>query len=121
MYSSGGKFLSKSKAKGTAHENDIRDRLIAAGLNCKRQPGSGMYMDYPDDVIVEIAGAEYLLEIKYRQDAMGFKMIYKWMEQSETSDILVLKPDLRKKIYDEPLYVMKESTFLGLVKDMEEK
>jgi len=112
--------MSKSKAKGTAHENDIRDRLLAAGIEARRQEGSGMFLTLPGDVVARLAGAEYLLQVKYRQDASGFKIIYGWMNKPNT-DVLVLKADLRKKEYDEPLYIMKESVFFGLVKDAGEK
>jgi Holliday junction resolvase len=45
--------VSKAKQLGTAGENRIVEQAKAHGLHAHRQPGSGIYKDYPADVVIE--------------------------------------------------------------------
>jgi Holliday junction resolvase len=50
------------KALGTSLENRVVRKAKAAGLDAKKQPGSGVYHDFPADVVIEST----LVECKVR-------------------------------------------------------
>lgn len=45
--------MSLNKRKGTRLETQVVERAHEAGLEAHRQPGSGMYEDYPSDAVIE--------------------------------------------------------------------
>ena len=61
-------MTSKSKAKGTYHEKWFVDLFNGWGLEVKRQPLSGaLGGEYSGDLVIKIAGEEYIAEVKYRK------------------------------------------------------
>lgn len=54
--------MNNNKNLGTALEKRVVEKAVAAGLNSTKQPGSGVFKDYPSDVVVE----NILVECKVR-------------------------------------------------------
>lgn len=85
---------SKAKIKGTRVENQIRDMHLAAGVECERVPGSGMFgssMDkkYSGDLrIPSVEKPQFVCEVKARKDGAGFATLEKWLGDH---DIMFLK------------------------------
>lgn len=62
-------MTSKSKAKGTYHENYFVKLFKSWGLAVKRQPLSGaLGGEYSGDLVVTINGKDYIAEVKYRKE-----------------------------------------------------
>lgn len=69
-------------------EKELVKELQRYGLNARRQPGSGIYADFPHDVELEVGGHRFIVECKAR--ANGFATLDRWMGQA---DLLVVKAD----------------------------
>ncbi len=94
------------KAKGAGLEKLICDELLAIGVDAKRQPGSGIYKEYPKDVIAKIPEiGEMLVECKAHKN--GWATGDKYMGHA---DFLIMKPN-----YKEPRVYMRWSTFKKIV------
>lgn len=62
-------MTSKSKAKGTYHENFFVKLFKGWGLAVKRQPLSGaLGGEYSGDLVINFAGQDYIAEVKYRKE-----------------------------------------------------
>lgn len=62
-------MTSKSKAKGTYHENYFVKLFKEWGLKVKRQPLSGaLGGEYSGDLVIELGGESYIAEVKYRKE-----------------------------------------------------
>jgi hypothetical protein len=56
--------MNRNKASGTAFENSVVRKALIQGLRAHRQPGSGVFKDHPNDLVVE----GWLGEAKTRTD-----------------------------------------------------
>ena len=107
--------MSKSKARGTRFENEIRDRLNEIdGVDALRVVGSGMFAqgdptsDLYGDVRAHTRIGELIIEGKWRTTS-GWKTLEKWLE---SHDALVMRSP------SEPAYVfMPWSVFAKLLED----
>jgi hypothetical protein len=62
-------MTSKSKAKGTYHENWFVKLFKEWGLPVKRQPLSGaLGGEYSGDLVINLNGRDYIAEVKYRKE-----------------------------------------------------
>lgn len=62
-------MTSKSKRKGTYHENWFVDLFKGWGLQVKRQPLSGsLGGEYRGDLVINLNGQDYIAEVKYRKE-----------------------------------------------------
>ena len=96
-----------AKAKGTKLEKWVALELAKVGLSSRRQPGSGVYSDFPHDAMVRMRGKRYIIECKAWKDgwrtgdnAMG------------AADFLVIKRN-----HGEPRVYMSWETFIGLAQE----
>ena len=93
------------KSKGTRLEKWVQERLAKAGLRARRQPGSGIYSDFPHDVFLELGGnnenVKLVIECK------------SWKNGWRTGDSALGKADLLviKRDYGEPCVYMPWPTF----------
>jgi len=94
-----------AKAKGTRLEKLVADDLQALGLEAGKQPGSGIYEDYPSDNWAIIHGKRYIFECKAR--AEGHRTLDRWRGDA---DLLVIKRDRK-----EPMVYMAWSVFKEIV------
>lgn len=92
--------------KGNRTERAIVNAIIGMGIAAKRVPLSGMTNFHKGDVVVEVQGQPWTLEVKAREN--GFKQIYSWLEGM---DALVIKADRKQA-----LVVMPLNTFCELIK-----
>ena len=100
---------SKHRAKGTRVENKLKDLLVDAGIQCRRQPESGAFgtiTNQPD-----LTGDLYILqkhraEVKARKNGEGFKVLENWIADCE---YLFLVRDRAK-----PIVVMSWERYLEL-------
>ena len=62
-------MTSKSKAKGTYHENYFVKLFKEWGLKVRKQPLSGaLGGEYSGDLVITINGEDYIAEVKYRKE-----------------------------------------------------
>ena len=62
-------MTSKSKAKGTYHENYFVKLFKEWGLKVRKQPLSGaLGGEYSGDLVITINGEDYITEVKYRKE-----------------------------------------------------
>lgn len=74
--------------KGYRTENNLRNILVDAGVQCRRVPLSGGAAGCPGDLAITIGDQERLAEVKCRAD--GFKQLYEWLS---SNDFLFVKAD----------------------------
>ncbi len=67
------------KALGTGLENRVVKRASDRGLTAARQPGSGVFKDYPNDVVVE----GLLGECKVRSRHPSYSEMQEWLEGAQ--------------------------------------
>ncbi len=67
------------KALGTGLENRVVKRAQVRGLEASRQPGSGIFKDYPNDVVV----AGLLGECKVRSRHPSYSEMQEWLEGAQ--------------------------------------
>lgn len=77
-----------AKSKGARLENDVVKALKAAGIQARRQPGSGIYSDFPHDIEMRLDGRRYIVECKARKE--GHRTLDGWLGKA---DVLVIKAD----------------------------
>lgn len=77
-----------AKAKGARLESAVVEDLIAAGIPARRQPGSGVFVGFANDVKAELPDGEIIVECKARRN--GAKTFDAWLGQA---DLLVIRPD----------------------------
>ena len=81
-------MVSKSKAKGSYHERWFLKLFNSLGIKTKKQPLSGsLGGEYRGDLTVEIANAQLIVEVKYR-DKSRFPNVFDLLE---SRDIAVCK------------------------------
>jgi hypothetical protein len=96
-----------AKRKGTNLERWVCDELRKIGLDARKQPGSGIYQDFPHDVSVKLGEHERLIiECK------------SWKDGWRTGDKAMGKADLLviKRNYGEPRVYMSWETLEYLLK-----
>ena len=94
-----------AKRKGTRLEQEVVKAFLDAGIPARRQPGSGIYADFPHDVEITPGDKRYIVECKARKS--GFATLDRWRGHA---DLLVIKPDRK-----EPLVYMPISVLASLV------
>lgn len=78
-----------AKAKGTRLEAWVVQQLKEAGIDtARRQPGSGIYSDFPHDVFFHLDGRRYVVECKARKE--GHRTLDKW---KGLADVLIIRAD----------------------------
>lgn len=77
-----------AKSKGTKLEKWVARELQSVGLRAHRQPGSGIYSDWPHDACFELNSNTYVVECKARKE--GHRTLDRWLGKA---DILVIKRD----------------------------
>jgi hypothetical protein len=65
-----------NKALGSGLESRVVKRAVSRGLKAQRQPGSGVYSTFPNDVIVH----GLLGECKVRSRHPNFSEMQEWLE-----------------------------------------
>ena len=92
-----------AKAKGRRLEQSVVAELESIGLDCGRQPGSGIYQGFENDVWIHHRGKNFLVECKSRKE--GWKTLDRWIQEA---DMLVVKVDRGQPFVYMPLSVLKE-------------
>jgi hypothetical protein len=109
------------KAVGAALEKKVVERAQEAGLDARKQPGSGVFKGYPSDAVIE----QWLVECKVRslvENAAGesrypldLGVVEKVGEQARAGGFvagaLVIRAKRSRKLYT----VLDFDTFLGLL------
>lgn len=72
-------MANKNKALGSGLETRVVDRARAKGLSARRQPGSGVFTEYPNDVVVE----GFLGECKVRSTHPSLAQMLDWLGTTE--------------------------------------
>lgn len=95
-----------AKAKGTRLEKRVVQLFEDAGARqARRQPGSGIYQDFPKDVLVEAGEERWIIECKARRQLP--QTFERWLEGA---DMLVMCADR-----DTPRVYMRWETFAALL------
>ena len=94
-----------AKAKGSKLEKWVDTQLTALGFHSRRQPGSGIYSDFPHDNHVVLPGVGPLI-IECKSWKYGWRTGDSAMGKAE---LLVIKRD-----YGEPCVYMPWSTFKSM-------
>jgi len=97
----------RSKQKGKRKEFEVETILYKYGFI--REPDSGIITGCDLKRVVPGKAINYV-EVKYRSG--GFRTLYKFLEQSKTSDMLVIQASLKER-----LYVIPESKMLRLLEE----
>jgi len=77
-----------AKSKGLRYEKQVVQWLQSLGLEARRQPGSGIFADWPHDGVVTIGDRKCILEMKKRKAIP--KTFEGWLKGA---DILVMASD----------------------------
>lgn len=72
-------MTNKNRALGNGLESRVVTRARKRGLAAYRQPGSGVYADYPNDVVV----ATLLGECKVRSTLPSLAQLFEWLGNAE--------------------------------------
>lgn len=74
-------MTNKNRALGNGLESRVVARSLRRGLRAHRQPGSGVFREYPNDVVVE----RLLGECKVRSDLPSLAKMFEWMENAQAN------------------------------------
>ena len=74
-------MTNKARALGNGLENRVVTRARKRGLAAWKQPGSGVYADYPNDVVV----STLLGECKVRSTLPSLAQMFEWLEYVESN------------------------------------
>ena len=100
-----------AKTKGYRLEKWIVDQLQSLGILARKQPGSGIYQDFPHDVYADIPGFGPLIV-----EAKSWKHGWRTGDNAMAgADILVIRADR-----SDPKVYMTWNTFSSLIKTIEE-
>ena len=73
-------MTTQSKALGNGLENRVVTWARRFGLTAARQPGSGVFADFPNDVTIQLPDGETLLvECKVRSVPPSFAVLLGWL------------------------------------------
>lgn len=75
--------MSANKRKGTAFEKRVVERATKAGLDARKQPGSGQYEGYPNDVVV----ANWLGECRSYTDHPSMTKFMEWLADVQANSV----------------------------------
>jgi len=110
----------KSKSKGYRGERGFVDDINKSpSFRARRQPGSGAYPGYPDDLVEEkvLRGT---IEVKYHETLA--ESLWKWLgievEGRKLRRVKDVKALLLKKNWHPGLIVMELDAFLALIEEM---
>jgi hypothetical protein len=111
--------VSKQRKKGTGGENEVVALLNASGcFDARRQPGSGIHADFPDDVLeTRVFGGT--LEVRFRQETPV--TLYHWLGYRFMGRVMkrVKEPGVRalfcRRNFSPWLVVMPVETFIEVV------
>ncbi len=101
--------MSKQKVKGSRFEGLVVEKARKAGLEASKQPGSGVFKDYPNDAVIE----QTLIEAKCGYTELltsgekTFKFQLGWIEgvmqhaaeQKLEGAAVIVKPDKSRHQY----------------------
>lgn len=111
-------MTNKSKARGTGWEVRLVNRAKKRGLSARRQPGSGVYPQYPNDVVVE----GMLGECKMRTDHPSMAQMVEWLRGVEANAAKHEFPGAflayNHKGSRKPIVMIDLETFLGLLNEV---
>ena len=97
-----------AKAKGMKFEKWIVDQLVKVGCKARKQPGSGIFQAFPNDVYVEHPDlGTLIIEAKHHKSPLA--TIRNWIQGA---DILVTKANLE----DDPIVHIRFSKFAELMR-----
>ena len=102
----------RNRRRGYELEKETVDFWKEQGIACERVFASGAYKrlgkDFEGDLKLD---GTYVVECKRRKTGSGFKFLYDALEQTDGTDLLVLRADRERR-----LYVLEEDTVLHLLK-----
>lgn len=73
-------MTTRSKALGSGLERRVVDWAKRYGFDARRQPGSGVYADFPSDVLIETPVARVLAECKVRSTHPSVNEMLGWLD-----------------------------------------
>lgn len=80
-------MTSKSRSLGNGLETRVVNKAVKKGMYAKRQPGSGAYRGYPNDVVLEAMTEDGLLrllaECKVRSTRPSLNQLLEWLAYVE--------------------------------------
>lgn len=77
-------MTTNSKALGSGLESRVVRRAERLGLRARRQPGSGVYEDFPNDVVIDAPGGiTALVECKVRSTLPSLAQMLGWLDRVE--------------------------------------
>ena len=103
-------MTSKSKQKGTYHENYFVKLFKEWGIKVRKQPLSGaLGGEYSGDLVVTIGGEDYITEVKYRKEK-GFPSPFTVLKNRDVALFKLGKtePDSPKWVLIIPDYKVKK-------------
>ena len=74
-------MTNKNKARGSGWETRYVARAIKRGLSARKQPGSGVFKDHPNDAVTE----GLLVECKMRTDHPSMAQMMEWLKGVEAN------------------------------------
>lgn len=111
----------RSKQLGTAFEQRVVEKARAVGLPAKRQKGSGIYADEPNDAVVD----DWLIECKVRSGEHLLTIDLDWLEKARLNAARVGLRDaalvVNRKYGTAPFVVLDLGSFLALLAQVREK
>lgn len=114
-------MTTRSKALGSGLETRVVKRAERLGLTARRQPGSGVYREFPNDVLIEAPGLNVLIECKVRSTHPSMAEMLAWLEQVEKNGRRLTYPGaMGAVVYNpkgsrKPKVLLDLDEFLGLV------
>lgn len=108
-------MTASSKALGVAFEKRLVAKATAKGLRAKRQKGSGIYSDEPNDAVVE----GWLAECKVRSGEHLITIDLDWLEKARINAAKVGLKDaflvVNRKYGTRPFVVLDLDSFLDVL------
>lgn len=109
-----------NKPLGSGLETRVVRRAQRLGMEARRQPGSGVYREFPNDVLIDTPGMRVLVECKVRSEHPSMKEMLGWLENVEKNGRGMRFPGMGVVVYNpkgsrKPKVLMDLDEFLGLV------
>lgn len=119
-------MTTKQKRKGSGFEDRIVRDAHEQGLDARKQPGSGVYKDFPHDVVVEDLLAECKAGYTVERVKAGktFQFQLSWLDgvveaarkAGKRAGVVFFRPDNTKRAWA----LMEENFFLELLRENKE-
>lgn len=90
-----------AKSKGYRLEKEVVQEFRRLGFDARRQPGSGVYEDFPHDVFVRVGERKFVVECKARKE--GLRTLDRWRG---AADMLVVRLDRKEAMVYMPISVL---------------